>query len=155
MNVQKIFDPRPPLRTSEQWKEILRWAVKELEELLGVAGRITDFTTEDDKPGYASHDNGVDVVFDTQAELGFQLCGCVCCLVNVGEGVWIDAEFLAFNRGVRVPEHASKSLIYVFSPNSIDRQKWSCSGWEADSFGEWEHYKDDSRWTRVRPAGAR
>jgi hypothetical protein len=148
VNIQDVLNPNPPLRTAEQWKEILRWAVKELEETIGVAARMTEFRTEDDKAGYASHDNGVDVVFDTQTELGFQLCGCVCCRVNVGEGVWIDAEFLAFHDGIRVPEHASQSLIYTFSADSINRQKWSCSGWQKDEYGEWEGYKDSSRWSK-------
>jgi len=87
MNRQAIFNPRPPHRTADQWKEILSWAGRELEDHLGVPGKITSFSTKDDKPGSVSLHNMVDVVFETEAQLGYDLCGVVGCRVNVGKGV--------------------------------------------------------------------
>ena len=142
MNVQELFNPRPPHRTAEQWKEILRRAVRELEESLGVPARIIDFTVQDDKPGFASSDNGVDVEFETQSQLGYDLCGVISCLVR--EHVSLDGEFLAFTKGIRVPQYRDQRLVYVFDPSST----WSCSGWQMDDTGEWATTKDDSRWRR-------
>lgn len=142
MNDPDVFNPRPPPRTADQWKEILRSAVRELEDAMGVPARLTGFTVRDDRPGFASHDNGADVIFETQSQLGYDLCGVVSCLVNIGEGVSLDGEFLAFANGIRVPQYRDQRLIYVFDPAST----WSCSGWQMDDAGEWATTKDSSRW---------
>lgn len=149
MNIAKVFNPNPPLRTGDQWKEILRSLVRELEDHLGVAARTTDFTTQDDKPGSASRDNGVEVVFDTQAQLGYELCGVVRCRVKVGKEVRVHGDFLAFTRGIRVPQHGHQCLVYVYDPKSQEQNKWACSGWMPDDAGKWASTKDSSRWRKT------
>jgi hypothetical protein len=148
MKFQDVFNPRPPLRSADQWKDILRWAVRGLEDHLGVPGRITDSSTKDDKPGSTSYHNVVDVVFETHAQLGYDLCGVVGCRVNVGKGVSLDGDFLAFASGIRVPQHRHERLTYVFDPEAPDRNEWSCSGWKPDESGAWGSTKDNSRWRK-------
>jgi hypothetical protein len=147
VNLKDLFNPHPPLRTAAQWRAILEWAVLELEESVGVPGRITDSTVNDDKPGCSSHANGFDVVFDTQPMLGFDLCGRVSCRVRVGQKVGIEGEFLAFLRGIRVPQHAHEHLVYLFNPDSSEPNKWTCTGW-MDNEGGWNRPKDNSRWRK-------
>ena len=144
MNPRDVFNPRPPPRTADQWMEILRWAVQGLEEHLGVPGRITASSTKDDKPGLSSLHNMADVVFETEAQLGYDLCGVVGCRVNVGKGVSLDGDFLAFTKGIRVPQHRHERLTYVFDPGS----QWSCVGWKPDESGAWGSTKDHSRWRK-------
>jgi hypothetical protein len=86
----------------------------------------------------------VDVVFETEAQLGYDLCGVVGCRVNVGKGVSLDGDFLAFAKGIRVPQHRHERLRYVFDPDS----QWSCAGWTLDESGAWGSTKDNSRWRR-------
>jgi hypothetical protein len=148
VNLQDLFNPRPPPRTAEQWKDILGWAVRGLEDQLGVPGRITATSTKDDKPGPGSIHNVVDVVFETEAQLGYDLCGVVGCRVNVGKAVSLDADFLAFAKGIRVPQHRSERLTYVFDPSAPDQNPWSCSGWKPDESGAWGSTKDNSRWRK-------
>lgn len=148
MNLQDVFNPTPPPRTADQWKEILREAVRELEDHLGVPGRITNSATKDDKPGAVSVHNVVDVVFETQAQLGYDLCGVVGCRVNVGKGVSLDGDFLAFANGIRVPQHRHERLTYVFDPKASGANEWSCSGWTPDESGAWGSTKDNSRWRK-------
>jgi len=148
MNPQDVFNPRPAPRTSAQWAEILREAVKELEDHLGVPGRITDTSAKDDKPGAVSIHNVVDVVFDAEPQLGYDLCGVVGCRVNVGKGATLDGDFLAFAKGIRVPQHRHERLTFVFDPNSPDQNKWSCAGWKADESGAWGSTRDNSRWRK-------
>ena len=144
MNAQDVFNPRPPTRTAEQWKEILRWAVRELEDSIGVPNRITELTAQDDKAGASTIRNSADVVFETQAQLGYDLCGVVTCVVNVGRSASLEGDFLAFAKGIRVPQYRDQRLVYVFDPAST----WSCSGWTMDDAGRWNSTKDSSRWRK-------
>jgi hypothetical protein len=148
MNLQELFDPRPPLRTAEQWRVILTEAVRALEDHLGVTGRITNSSTKDDKPGSLSLHNLVDVLFETGPQLGYDLCGVVGCRVNVGKGVSLDGDFLAFAQGIRVPQHRHERLTYVFDPKAPDPNQWSCLGWKPDESGAWSSTKDSMRWKK-------
>lgn len=148
MNIQDVFNPRPAPRTAAQWAEILREAVRELEAHLGVSGRVTSSTTSDDKAGAVSLHNMVDVVFETGPQLGYDLCGVLGCRVHVGKGVTLDADFLAFAKGIRVPQHRHERLTYGFDPNAPEQDRWSCAGWKPDESGAWGSTKDDSRWRK-------
>src|SRR6185312_12062936 len=124
-NLSSVFDANNRTRTADGWKAILEWAVSELATTLRARARITAFTIEPLKPGFASCDVGVDVVFDTELELGFQLNGCVCVLQNVGEGVFIDADLLAFRGGRRVVEKASQHFVCSFERDPEVARSWT------------------------------
>jgi hypothetical protein len=143
MDEQAIFDPDHGPRTADEWAAILRWAVGLLEIVIGVPAKITAHHVSDDVAGDASHDNGLDIVFETEALHGHRLCGMAMCLINVGEGVWIDAELLSFQGPRRTRNQ--ETLQYQLR-RTDDGPRWIDAGWQADAFDEWASHSGDARW---------
>jgi hypothetical protein len=139
--VADLLDPNPGLRTEAEWRELLGGLVTSLSRFCGIEFTPTSWYTGDDKPGYASSCNCVNVRGVVNAALRLEACGVVCISVNFGEAAWASADVLLFSGGERVLGPRGSLVLLVYEPTG-----WVSRGWVIDDYGEWESHATDARW---------
>jgi hypothetical protein len=140
--VQRLLDPNAGLRTAVQWRQLLSGLVESLSTFTCVELRPTSWVVSDDRTGYASACNCVNVRGTVNSALRLDACGTVCVTVNFGEEVWASCDLLLFAAGQRVRGPAGLDIVFL----SFGTDGWDSKGWVMDENGEWEAHTTDDWW---------
>jgi hypothetical protein len=140
--VRGLFDQNHDLRTEAEWRELLGDLVVSLSAFCGIDFRPTSWFTHDDRPGYASSSNCVNIRGVVNPSLRLEACGVVCISINFGEDVWASADLLLFSDGRRVSGPDGLDLMLLVYRDD----GWISPGWTADDSGEWKSHDTDERW---------
>jgi hypothetical protein len=138
-----LFEKTPKLRSSDEWRELLAKLVSSLSSFLGLNFRPTSWFVHDDRDGYASSCNCVDITAAIHKDLGLFANGVICISVNFGEYVSVSCDLLLFGNGHRLRGPHRTDFIAI----AYTEVGWKCASWVVDETAEWESDDDDSRWT--------
>jgi hypothetical protein len=136
-----LLDSNPALRTAEEWKALLASLVESLSAHVGRAFRATSWFVHDDRPGYASSCNCVDIRATVNEALALEACGVVCIMVNFQEAAWACCDLLLFAACRRIAGPQGMDWVAL----SYENGRW-VGGWVVDANGEWQSHVDDARW---------
>lgn len=145
-----MLDPNPSLRSEAEWRLVLIGMVDALSAFSGIKFEPTSWSVGDDRPGFASACNCVNVRGSVNSALRLDACGVVCVTVNFGEAAWASCDLLLFASGQRVRGPEQADLVYL----SYGDVGWVSKGWMVDENEEWASHITDEWWTDSTPQGA-
>jgi hypothetical protein len=106
-----LLDFNPALRTADEWRGLLAGLVESLSAHVGRPFQATSWFIHDDRPGYASSCNCVDIRAMLIGPLALEACGVICVTVNFGEAAWARYDLLLFASGCRIKGPRGMDLI--------------------------------------------
>ena len=140
--MNSLWDKNPALRSSGEWRDLLTQLVSSLSSFLGVEFHPTSWFIHDDRAGFASSCNCVDITATLHEGLGLVVNGVIGISINFGEAVWVSSDLLLFGAQRRLRgAHGTDFISLAYTASG-----WNSSGWVMDDTGEWESHDDDSRW---------